>query len=96
MMILQYQILERSEMQKKNGKQKEEIIRHPGSLKKFGYELHESPALRRSALRKAGKEYGKTKLKEKLRGLKVLMKTRGNRMIIARDLTYIDGMRVKK
>ena len=98
MMILQYQISIKREgkMREKSKKNGNQIIMHPGSLKEFGYRLHESPALRRTALRKAAKKYGVPKLKEKLRGLKVLMTNRGNRMVIARDLTYLQGKGKKK
>jgi len=67
------------------------IIKHPGTLKVFGYQLHEPPADRRKALRKAVNKYGVMKVKAKLRGLKVLMKQKGNRMILARDLKYLDN-----
>ena len=74
--------------QKKIGKKKS-LFRRPGSLKVFGYALHEPPAERHSALRKAVRKYGAAKVKEKLRGLKMVMTKTGNRMRVARDLNYI-------
>jgi len=73
---------------KENGNRKS-LFKHPGSLKKFGYALHEPPAERHNALRKAVREYGTVKVKEKLRGLKMVMKKAGNRVRVARDLNYI-------
>lgn len=74
--------------QKEMGKRKR-LFKHPGSLKEFGYALHEPPAERHSALRKAVRKYGAAKVKEKLGGLKMVMGRAGNRMKVARDLNYI-------
>lgn len=78
--------MERKE--KETGK-KRGLFKHPGSLKVFGYALHEPSAERHSALRKAVKKYGAVKVKQKLMGLRMVMRKTGNRMKVARDLNYI-------
>lgn len=45
-------------------------IKHPGSLKRFGYSLKKSAKARHRALKKAEKKYGKKKVDEKLGALK--------------------------
>ena len=45
-------------------------VRHPGSLKRFGYSLKESARARHKALKKAARKYGKKKVDEKLGALK--------------------------
>ena len=62
---------ERKEKKDKRRDRKEHIkIKHPGSLKRFGYSLKESAKARHRALKKAEKTYGKKKVAEKLGALK--------------------------
>ena len=62
---------ERREKKDKRRNRKEHIkIRHPGSLKRFGYSLKESARERHKALKKAARKYGKKSVDEKLGALK--------------------------
>ena len=62
---------ERKERKDKRRDRKEHIkIKHPGSLKRFGYSLKESAKERHRALKKAARKYGKKKVDEKLGALK--------------------------
>ena len=62
---------DRKEKKDKRRDRKEHIkIKHPGSLKRFGYSLKESAKARHRALKKAEKKYGKKKVDEKLGALK--------------------------
>nr|WP_276976743.1 hypothetical protein [Ferrimicrobium acidiphilum] len=44
-------------------------VRHPGSLRRYGYNLHESQPARRRALAKADRRYGRGKVDQKLDAL---------------------------
>ena len=62
---------ERKERKDKRRDRKEHIkIKHPGSLKRFGYSLKESAKARHKALKKAARKYGKKSVDEKLGALK--------------------------
>ena len=62
---------ERKERKNRRRDRKEHIkIKHPGSLKRFGYSLQKSAKARHRALKKAEKKYGKKKVDEKLGALK--------------------------
>lgn len=66
---------------KKNSNRKEKVridIKHPGSLTKFGFHLHESIKKQKAALKKADKADGRAKVDEKLSALEVLDKHRKN------------------
>jgi hypothetical protein len=68
-------------VKKTNKKNKEKVridIKHPGSLKKFGFHLHESIKKQKAALRKADRADGRAKVDEKLSALEVLDKHRKN------------------
>ena len=62
---------ERRERKNKRRDRKDHIkIKHPGSLKRFGYSLKDSAKERHRALKKAARKYGKKKVDEKLGALK--------------------------
>ena len=62
---------ERKESKDRRRDRKEHIkIKHPGSLKRFGYSLKDSAKARQRALKRAEKKYGKKKVDEKLGALK--------------------------
>ena len=62
---------ERKGKKDKRRDRKEHIkIKHPGSLKRFGYSLKESARARHKALKKAARKYGKKSVDEKLGALK--------------------------
>lgn len=66
---------------KKNSNRKEKVsidIKHPGSLTKFGFHLHESIKKQKEALKKADREDGKGEVDRKLGALEVLDKHRKN------------------
>ena len=66
---------------KKNRNRKEKVridIKHPGSLSKFGFHLHESIKKQKAALNKADRRDGRAKIDEKLSALEVLDKHRKN------------------
>ena len=66
---------------KKNRNRKEKVridIKHPGSLTKFGFHLHESIKKQKAALKKADRSDGRAKIDEKLSALEVLDKHRKN------------------
>ncbi len=66
---------------KKNRNRKEKVridIKHPGSLTKFGFDLHESIKKQKAALKKADKVDGKGEVDRKLGALEVLDKHRKN------------------
>ena len=66
---------------KKNRNRKEKVridIKHPGSLAKFGFHLHESIKKQKAALKKADRADGKEEVDRKLRALEVLDKHRKN------------------
>ena len=44
-------------------------VKHPGSLRRYGYNLHESDSARRTALAKADRRYGPGKVDQKLDAL---------------------------
>ena len=62
---------ERKKGKSRRKDRKEHIkIKHPGSLKRFGYSLKESARARHKALKKAARNYGKKSVDEKLGALK--------------------------
>ena len=66
---------------KKNRNRKEKVridIKHPGSLTKFGFHLHESLKQQKEALKKADRAEGKGEVDRKLGALEVLDKHRKN------------------
>ncbi len=66
---------------KKNRNRKEKVridIKHPGSLAKFGFSLHESIKKQKAALKKADRSDGKAEVDRKLGALEVLDKHRKN------------------
>ena len=67
---------ERKHREKKERRTDRIRIRHPGSLKRFGYSLDKPAKERRRALRKAAKEYGRKKVDEKLGALKGFFRSR--------------------
>ena len=79
---------------RKHGKREKVRIRikHPGSLKKFGYSLSKPEKKRKKALKRAEKRYGKDETIKKLTGLKTLdrRKPREERKIDA-DLNGVEG-----
>ena len=84
----------RREHRKKERKEKKVRvkIRHPGSLKKFGYSLSKPEKERKRALRKAEKHYGKTETVRKLTALKTLDRNRKkDERKIDTDLNGVEG-----
>ena len=71
-------------------------IKHPGSLKVFGYSPDEPERKRRTALREACKHYGKDEVIRKLNAVAVLTKNRQpqNSAIYERDMEAVRKMRV--
>lgn len=70
-------------------KTKKPVIRHSKTIIKLGCRLHEPPSQRRSALRKGTMKFGIPKLMQKLRGLKMEMKQKGNSPLIPRDINCL-------
>jgi len=71
-------------------------IKHPGSLKAFGYTPDESERKRRAALREAVKHFGKDEVIRKLNAVAVLTKNKQpqNSSIYHRDMEAVRKMRV--
>ena len=64
-------------------------VRHPGSLRRYGYNLHESESARRRALAKADRRYGPGKVDQKLDALNRFNSHHsGNRKKIREDLEW--------
>ena len=66
-------------------------IKHPGSLKKYGYDPDYPAAKRHKALRKLLKKYGYKKLIQKLNAVRVLTKNSNPKYsrIYKRDMEYV-------
>ena len=70
-------------------------VRHPGSLRRYGYNLHESESARRRALAKADRRYGPGKVDQKLDALNRFNSHHpANREKVRQDLRF-NEMRVR-
>ena len=66
-----------AKLKEQNRQLKRQIrIKHPGSLSKFGFNLHESVRREKEAISRADEKYGKAETDRKLAALEVLDKHR--------------------